>query len=67
ETPKEICDLIGPTSADLEKTEIVGNAIFWTFERASYQKCAWWKRTAQAGIAEKLTIRTANTVKKICK
>ncbi|MCQ2470563.1 MAG: DUF1697 domain-containing protein [Clostridia bacterium] len=67
ETPKEICDSIGPTSADLEKTEIVGNAIFWTFDRAAYQKCAWWKRTAQAGIAEKLTIRTANTIKKICK
>lgn len=28
---------------------------------------AWWKRTATVGIAEKLTIRTANTIKKLCK
>lgn len=29
------------------------------------QKCNWWKKTAGADIAEKLTIRTTNTVKKL--
>ena len=33
--------------------------------RNAYQKCNWWKKTASAGIAEKLTIRTANTIRKL--
>lgn len=29
-------------------------------KRNAYQNRNWWKKTADAGIAEKLTIRTAN-------
>ena len=47
--------------------EIYQNIIFWTFDRKSYQKCNWWKKTASSSIAEKLTIRTAETIKKVCK
>ncbi|MEE3496543.1 MAG: DUF1697 domain-containing protein, partial [Butyrivibrio sp.] len=43
------------------------NVIFWTFDRQQYQKCNWWKKTATNEIADRLTIRTANTVKKVCK
>lgn len=67
ETPEELCQMIGGTSEDLEKVQIYKDVIFWTFDRQSYQKCKWWKKTASAGIAEKITIRTANTVKKICR
>ncbi|MBQ1170973.1 MAG: hypothetical protein IIX48_00035 [Lachnospiraceae bacterium] len=57
--------MVGAPSQGLETIEIYKNVIFWTFDRKSYQKCNWWKKTAGAGIAEKLTIRTANTIKKV--
>ena len=59
--------MIGEISVGLEMIQIYKNVIFWTFDRKAYQKCNWWKKTAAAGIADKLTIRTANTVKKIVK
>ncbi len=65
DTAEEICDLVGEPSNEREMIQIYKNVIFWTFDRKSYQKCNWWKKTAGAGIAEKLTIRTANTVLKI--
>ena len=64
--PEEICKLIGEPTQDLERIQLYKNVIFWTFDRSLYQKCNWWKKTATNGIAEKLTIRTANTIKKIC-
>ena len=63
---EEICDMIGQASEGLESIQVYKNIIFWTFDRKAYQKCNWWKKTASAGIAEKLTIRTANTVRKMC-
>ena len=66
DSPQEIAALLGQPTAELEKTEIYGPAIFWTFDRKRYQKCAWWKKTADRGIGEKLTIRTANTMMKVC-
>ena len=64
---EEICALVGEPSEGLESIQVYKNVIFWTFDRNAYQKCNWWRKTASAGIAEKLTIRTANTVKKVCK
>ena len=66
DTAEGICDLVGQPSEGLETIEVYDDIIFWTFDKKAYQKCNWWKRTAGAGIAEKLTIRTANTVKKMC-
>ncbi len=65
DTPEEISSLIGETSPDLEKIQIYDDVIFWSFDRKAYQKCRWWKKTAAAGIAEKLTIRTAGTLIKM--
>ena len=67
DTAENLCELIGETSAELETIQIYQDVIFWTFDRTKYQKCNWWKRTAADGIAERLTIRTANTVRKVCK
>ncbi len=67
ETPNELCTLIGAPSEEIEKIQIYKNVIFWTFDRSAYQKCNWWKKTATTGIAEKITIRSANTIKKVCK
>lgn len=66
ETAEEIADMIGETSEGLEQVQVFENVIFWTFDREAYRKCNWWKKTASAKIAEKLTIRTAGTVKKLC-
>lgn len=63
DTPQMICEEIGVPSQELEQIQIYENVIFWTFERTKYQKCNWWKKTAAEGIKDKLTIRTANTVK----
>lgn len=67
DTPEEICHMLGPISDELESAQVYKNVIFWTFDRKSYQKCKWWKKTASIGIAGKLTIRTATTVRKLCK
>ena len=65
DTTDEICNMLGRPSDGLELVQVYKDVIFWTFDRKAYQKCNWWKKTAGAGIAEKLTIRTANTVKKL--
>ena len=49
----------------IEKVQICGNAAFWTFDRKLYAKANWWKKTATPGIGEMITIRTANTLRKI--
>lgn len=67
DSPQEICEMIGSPSEGLEQIRIYDQVIFWTFDRKKYQKCNWWKKTASAGIAEKLTIRTAGTVFKACR
>ena len=41
------------------------NAAFWSFDRKLYAKANWWKKTATPGIGEMITIRTANTLRKI--
>lgn len=66
DTAKEICDMLGQPSEGLERIQVYKDIIFWSFDRKAYQKCNWWKKTAGAGIAERLTIRTANMVRKMC-
>ena len=56
---------IGKPSEKIEKIQICGNAAFWSFDRKLYAKANWWKKTATAGIGEMITIRTANTLRKI--
>ena len=60
-----VADKIGEPSSELEKVQICGNAAFWSFDRKLYAKANWWKKTATPGIGEMVTIRTANTLRKI--
>lgn len=62
---KIIAEKIGEPTKELEQICICKNAIFWSFDRKKYAKANWWKKTASAGIGEMITIRTANTLKKI--
>ena len=66
ETSQNICELLGEPSEGKEQTEVFEDVIFWSYDLSCYQKCNWWKKTAVKGITEKLTIRTGNTIKKIC-
>ena len=56
---------IGEPKAGLEQIQSCKQAIFWSFSRKDYQKTNWWHKTASAAIRTKLTIRTANTIRKI--
>ena len=61
----EVYNEIGEPKEGLEKIENYNEAVFWSFSRKDYQKTNWWSKTASANISAKLTIRTANTVRKI--
>lgn len=64
-TVAEVWGEIGEPREGLEKIKDYKAAIFWSFSRKDYQKTNWWPKTANANISNKLTIRTANTVRKI--
>ena len=61
----EVRGEIGELREGLEKIKNYKVAVFWSFSRKDYQKTNWWRETASANISGKLTIRTANTVRKI--
>lgn len=56
---------IGEPKEELEKIKNYKQVVFWSFSRKDYQKTNWWSKTASAAISSRLTIRTANTVRKI--
>lgn len=62
---EEIAEKIGEPTKELEQVLICEKVIFWSFDRKKYAKANWWKKTASVGIGEHLTIRTANTLRKI--
>ena len=61
----DIYEKIGQPKRGLEKIQNYKKVIFWSFVRKDYQKTNWWAKTASGDISKKLTIRTANTVRKI--
>ena len=61
----DVFNEIGEPKEGLEQIQDHKNAIFWSFSRKDYQKTNWWSKTASANIGSKLTIRTANAVRKI--
>lgn len=64
-TAESIAEKIGEPIKEPERIFVCKNVIFCSFDRAKYSKANWWKKTASAGIEELLTIRTANTLRKI--
>ena len=61
----DVYDEIGEPKKELEKIADYKDVIFWSFNRKDYQKTNWCSKTANANIGSKLTIRTANTVRKL--
>lgn len=60
----EVYREIGEPKEGLEKIKDYKEAIFWSFNRKDYQKTNWWSKTASVNIRDRITIRTANTVRK---
>lgn len=56
---------IGHPKEEYEKVYNYKDVVFWSFSRKDYQKTNWWRETAKADVCNKITIRTANTVRKI--
>lgn len=61
----EVFNEIGKPKEEFEKIKNYKEAIFWSFSRKDYQKTNWWKKTTSVKSSNRLTIRTANTIRKI--
>lgn len=61
----EVCSVVGLPSDGIDKINIYKNSIFWSFELKNYRKSNWWVKTASSSIKDNITIRTANTMKKL--
>lgn len=66
-TFSDVFNEIGEPKENLENIKSYKNVIFWSFIKKDYRKTNWWSKTASSYISRKLTIRTANTVKKVSK
>jgi uncharacterized protein (DUF1697 family) len=64
-TYAEFCAELGAPKAEYEKAQPCRNAVFWSFDRANYQKTNWWSKTAGPAVRDRITVRTANTVRKL--
>lgn len=63
-TFKQVFDTIGSPNK-YEKVQEYKNNIFWSLDLKNYRKSNWWSKTASTEISDKITIRTANTMRKV--
>ena len=66
----EVKNVLGNLNEKVEKIYEYKNYFFWSYELKNYRKSNWWVKTSSTYIKDSITIRTANTVKKlleICK
>lgn len=61
----QVYEAVGEPSKDIDNIKEYQNHIFWSFDLKNYKKSNWWIKTAKANIKDKITIRTANTIKKV--
>lgn len=64
-TCEEVYNTIGSPKENVDQIEEYHNTIFWSFVLKDYRKSTWWIKTASTSITNKITIRTANTMKKL--
>lgn len=62
---EEIYNALGSPKEGIEKIEKYNNSIFWSYDLKNYKKSNWWSKAASTNIRDKITIRTANTIKKV--
>lgn len=63
-TYDEVFNTIGSPN-NYEKIQEYKNNIFGSFDLKNYRKSNWWSKTASTKVSDKITIRTANTIKKV--
>ncbi len=64
-TYKDVYETLGEPKIELEKIKEYKNNIFWSYDLKNYRKTNWWSKTASTIIRNSITIRTANTMKKV--
>lgn len=64
-TYESFYDEIGHPKEEYESVHNYEKVVFWSFSRKDYQKSNWWSKTAGSNVKDKITIRTANTIRKI--
>ena len=62
---EEVYNTIGNPREEIEKIKEYNNSIFWSYDLKNYRKSNWWNKTASTNIKDRITIRTANTMKRI--
>ena len=62
---EKVYNTIGKPNEKIEKIKKYNNSIFWSYDLKKYRNSTWWVKTASTSIKDKITIRTANTMKKI--
>ena len=62
---EDVYNTIGEPKEDIEKIKKYNDSIFWSYDLKNYRKSNWWNKTASTNISDKITIRTANTMKKV--
>lgn len=61
----EVTNELGDLNKEIEQKENYKNNIFWSYNLNNYRNSNWWSRSAQGKVKDMITIRTANTVKKL--
>ncbi len=64
-TYNEVYSAIGEPKVPLEHVQEYKNNIFWSYSLKDYRKTNWWSKTASTEISNRITIRTANTIRKV--
>mgnify|MGYP002519172568 CR=1 FL=1 len=62
---EDVYKTIGEPSENIDKINNYNNSVFWSFDLKIYRKSNWWIKTASTDIKDRITIRTANTMRKI--
>ena len=62
---EDVYNAVGNPKENIEKIKEYNNSIFWSYDLKNYRKSNWWSKTASTNIKDKITIRTANTMKKV--
>lgn len=64
-TAAEAVALMGEAKPEYEKLAIHGNVIFWTASRKGYSRTRWSKIVFNKPVYQAITIRNANTARKL--
>lgn len=64
-TYEEVHNTIDSPKENIDQIEEYYSTIFWSFVLKDYRKSTWWIKTANTSITNKITIRTASTMKKL--